>query len=240
MALHPQAGQHAAKEQLINVAQLVSQYYSFKPNSNEPSEAVSFGTSGHRGTASNVTFTDTHIGAICQALVEYRQQEGITGPLYVGKDTHALSEPAMITAIEVLCANDVDVVIQRSDNESMGYTPTPVISRTIIRHNRASGNVKADGIVITPSHNPPSDGGFKYNPPHGGPADSDVTKQIQDRSNAFIANGNKDVKRIDIPSLLVSGVESKALWNRNSFSSTGAMSIAPAPPWFGELRRAPV
>lgn len=198
MALHPQAGQHAAKEQLINVAQLVSQYYSFKPNSSEPAEAVAFGTSGHRGTASNVTFTDTHISAICQALVEYRQQEGIKGPLYVGKDTHALSEPAMITAIEVLCANDVDVVIQRSDNESMGYTPTPVISRTIIRHNRASSNVKADGIVITPSHNPPSDGGFKYNPPHGGPADSDVTKQIQDRANALIANGNKDVKRIDI------------------------------------------
>ena len=198
MALHPQAGQHAAKEQLINVAQLVSQYYSLKPNSSEPAEAVAFGTSGHRGTASNVTFTDTHISAICQALVEYRQQEGITGPLYVGKDTHALSEPAMITAIEVLCANDVDVVIQRSDNESMGYTPTPVISRTIIRHNRSSSDVKADGIVITPSHNPPSDGGFKYNPPHGGPADSDVTKQIQDRANALIANGNKDVKRIDI------------------------------------------
>ena len=198
MALHPQAGQHAAKEQLINVAQLVSQYYSLKPNSSEPAEAVAFGTSGHRGTASNVTFTDTHISAICQALVEYRQQEGITGPLYVGKDTHALSEPAMITAIEVLCANDVDVVIQRSDNESMGYTPTPVISRTIIRHNRSNSDVKADGIVITPSHNPPSDGGFKYNPPHGGPADSDVTKQIQDRANALIANGNKDVKRIDI------------------------------------------
>ena len=198
MALHPQAGQHAAKEQLINVAQLVSQYYSLKPNSSEPAEAVAFGTSGHRGTASNVTFTDTHISAICQALVEYRQQEGIIGPLYVGKDTHALSEPAMITAIEVLCANDVDVVIQRSDNESMGYTPTPVISRTIIRHNRSSSDVKADGIVITPSHNPPSDGGFKYNPPHGGPADSDVTKQIQDRANALIANGNKDVKRIDI------------------------------------------
>lgn len=198
MALHPQAGQHAAKEQLINVAQLVSQYYSFKPNSSKPEEAVAFGTSGHRGTASNVTFTDTHISAICQALVEYRQQEGITGPLYVGKDTHALSEPAMVTAIEVLCANDVDVVIQRSDNESMGYTPTPVISRTIIRHNRSNSDVKADGIVITPSHNPPSDGGFKYNPPHGGPADSDVTKQIQDRANALIANGNKDVKRIDI------------------------------------------
>lgn len=197
MALHPQAGHSAAKEQLINVAQLVSQYYSFKPDISDPGQAVSFGTSGHRGTASNYTFTDMHISAICQALVEYRQQEGITGPLFVGKDTHALSEPAMITAIEVLCANGVDVVIQRSDNESMGYTPTPVISRTIIRHNRNS-DIKADGVVITPSHNPPSDGGFKYNPPHGGPADSDVTKQIQDRANALIAEGNVAVKRVDI------------------------------------------
>jgi phosphoglucomutase len=197
MALHPQAGQSAAKEQLINVAQLVSQYYSFKPDISDPGQAVSFGTSGHRGTASNYTFTDMHISAICQALVEYRQQEGITGPLFVGKDTHALSEPAMITAIEVLCANGVDVVIQRSDNESMGYTPTPVISRTIIRHNR-NNDIKADGVVITPSHNPPSDGGFKYNPPHGGPADSDVTKQIQDRANALIAEGNAAVKRVDI------------------------------------------
>ncbi|GFD71195.1 phosphoglucomutase (alpha-D-glucose-1,6-bisphosphate-dependent) [Alteromonas marina] len=198
MALHPQAGEHAAKEQLINVAQLVSQYYSYKPDMSDPGQAVSFGTSGHRGTASNATFTDTHISAICQALVEYRQQEGIDGPLFVGKDTHALSEPAMVTAIEVLCANGVDVVVQRADNESMGYTPTPVISRSIIRYNRAGNTDKADGIVITPSHNPPSDGGFKYNPPHGGPADSDVTKQIQERANALIADGNKDVQRIDI------------------------------------------
>lgn len=198
MALHPQAGEHAAKEQLINVAQLVSQYYSYKPDMNDPGQAVSFGTSGHRGTASNATFTDTHISAICQALVEYRQQEGIDGPLFVGKDTHALSEPAMVTAIEVLCANGVDVVVQRADNESMGYTPTPVISRSIIRYNRAGNTDKADGIVITPSHNPPSDGGFKYNPPHGGPADSDVTKQIQGRANALIADGNKNVQRIDI------------------------------------------
>ncbi len=198
MALHPQAGKHAAKEQLINVAQLVCQYYSFKPDINDPGQAVSFGTSGHRGSAANYTFTDTHISAICQALVEYRQQQGINGPLFVGKDTHALSEPAMITAIEVLCANGVDVVIQRSDNESMGYTPTPVISRTIIRYNRESQDDRADGIVITPSHNPPADGGFKYNPPHGGPADSDVTTQIQNRANALIADGNKDVKRVDI------------------------------------------
>lgn len=200
MALHPEAGKPASSAQLINVAQLVSEYYSFKPNVSEPGEAVSFGTSGHRGTASNYTFTDTHISAICQALVEYREQESITGPLFIGKDTHALSEPAMITAIEVLCANGVEVVIQRSDNDSMGYTPTPVISRTIVRYNRQSSEQRADGIVITPSHNPPSDGGFKYNPPHGGPADSDVTKQIQERANALIADGNVDVKRIDIRS----------------------------------------
>jgi len=198
MALHPEAGKPASSAQLINVAQLVSEYYSFKPNVNEPAEAVSFGTSGHRGTASNYTFTDTHIGAICQALVEYREQNGISGPLFIGKDTHALSEPAMTTAVEVLCANGVGVVVQRSDNESMGYTPTPVISRTIVRYNRENEDVLADGIVITPSHNPPSDGGFKYNPPHGGPADSDVTKQIQERANALIANGNSEVKRIDI------------------------------------------
>jgi phosphoglucomutase len=200
MALHPQAGKPAAPEQLINVAQLVSQYYSYKPDAAAPTEAVSFGTSGHRGSASNYTFTDTHISAICQALVEYREAEGITGPLFIGKDTHALSEPAMITAIEVLSANGVDVVIQRSDNESFGYTPTPVISRTIIRYNRENA-AKSDGVVITPSHNPPEDGGFKYNPPHGGPADSDVTTKIQNRANALIAEGNKDVKRIDIRSV---------------------------------------
>ncbi len=201
MALHPQAGKPAAPEQLINVAQLVSQYYSYKPDAAAPTEAVSFGTSGHRGSASNYTFTDTHISAICQALVEYREAEDITGPLFIGKDTHALSEPAMITAIEVLSANGVDVVIQRSDNESLGYTPTPVISRTIIRYNRENAAAKSDGVVITPSHNPPEDGGFKYNPPHGGPADSDVTTKIQNRANELIAEGNKDVKRIDIRSV---------------------------------------
>ncbi|GGW76085.1 phosphoglucomutase (alpha-D-glucose-1,6-bisphosphate-dependent) [Alteromonas halophila] len=204
MALHPQAGKPASKEQLINVASLVSQYYSYRPDAENVAEVVSFGTSGHRGTAANATFTDTHIAAICQALVEYRQDNGITGPLYIGKDTHALSEPAMCTAIEVLAANDVSVVIQRSDNESRGYTPTPVISRTIIRHNRTHPNTQADGVVITPSHNPPSDGGFKYNPPHGGPADGDVTHQIQTRANVFIANGNKNVKRMELRAALAS------------------------------------
>ena len=198
MALHPQAGEPAAPEQLINVAELITQYFTYVPDADSPAQAVSFGTSGHRGTAANTTFTDTHIAAICQALAEYRQSEGIDGPLYIGKDTHALSEPAMITAIEVLSANGVDVVIQQADNASRGYTPTPVISRTIIRYNRGRSANLADGIVITPSHNPPSDGGFKYNPPHGGPADGDVTSVIQKRANALIAAGNKDVKRMNV------------------------------------------
>ena len=204
MALHPEAGKAAAPEQLINVAQLVSQYFSYQPDATDPAQAVSFGTSGHRGTATQTTFNDMHIAAICQALAEYREHQQITGPVFIGKDTHALSEPAMITAIEVLSANNVSVVIQRDDNDSKGYTPTPVISRTIIRYNRGRSEGLADGIVITPSHNPPSDGGFKYNPPHGGPADSDVTKIIQERANSLIANGNKDVKRIDLKAAMAS------------------------------------
>ncbi|MBU2978893.1 phosphoglucomutase (alpha-D-glucose-1,6-bisphosphate-dependent) [Alteromonas sp. C1M14] len=202
MALHPEAGKPASPEQLINVPELITQYFSYQPDKNDPAQAVSFGTSGHRGTAQNATFTDVHIAAICQALAEYREGEKITGPLYIGKDTHALSEPAMITAIEVLAANGVQVVIQRSDNASRGYTPTPVISRTIIRYNREGHDGLADGIVITPSHNPPSDGGFKYNPPHGGPADSNVTSLIQDRANAIIAQDNQEVKRLPIQQLL--------------------------------------
>lgn len=204
MALHPEAGKAAAPEQLINVAQLVSHYYSYVPDPKEPSQAVSFGTSGHRGSATLTTFNDMHIAAICQALAEYRASEGITGPLFIGKDTHALSEPAMITAIEVLSANGVAVVIQRDDNASQGFTPTPVISRTIIRYNREHTDGLADGVVITPSHNPPSDGGFKYNPPHGGPADSDVTNAIQERANALIAQGNQGVKRGDYKTAMAS------------------------------------
>ncbi|WP_137167378.1 phosphoglucomutase (alpha-D-glucose-1,6-bisphosphate-dependent) [Salinimonas lutimaris] len=206
MALHPEAGNAAAPEQLINVAELVSQYYAYKPEATTPGEAVSFGTSGHRGTSANVTFTDMHIAAICQALAEYRQHQNITGPVFVGKDTHALSEPAMLTAIEVLSANDIDVVIQRKDNASRGYTPTPVISRTIIRYNKDRTEDFADGIVITPSHNPPTDGGFKYNPPHGGPADGDVTKVIEQRANALIAENNRDVKRLPLRDAMASGL----------------------------------
>jgi phosphoglucomutase len=198
MALHPQAGQPACRTQLVNVAKLVSDYYSLQPDMNMASQKVSFGTSGHRGSASLSSFNDMHIAAICQALAEFRLETGITGHCFLGKDTHALSEPAMTTAIEVLAANGVKVVLQTSDNESLGYTPTPVISRTIIRANQHSSDQQNDGIVITPSHNPPEDGGFKYNPPHGGPAGSDITTRIQNRANALICNNNDDVKRISL------------------------------------------
>ncbi|NMH58789.1 phosphoglucomutase (alpha-D-glucose-1,6-bisphosphate-dependent) [Alteromonas ponticola] len=205
MALHEKAGQPAAPEQLINVAELVSQYYTLTPDASAPEQAVSFGTSGHRGSAANRTFNEMHIAAICQALAEYRHAEDINGPLFIGKDTHALSEPAMLTAIQVLAANEVDVVIQLKDNASQGFTPTPVISRTIIRHNLTADHATADGVVITPSHNPPEDGGFKYNPPHGGPADSEVTNQIQARANALMAEQNKNVKMLSLQQAWLSG-----------------------------------
>lgn len=204
MALHPQAGELASPEQLINVAKLVADYYSLTPDPTVAGEAVSFGTSGHRGSASLKSFNDAHIAAICQALAEYRASEGISGPLFIGKDTHALSEPALQTAISVLVANQVQVVLQREDNESKGFTPTPVISRTIIRYNREHQEVRADGVVITPSHNPPEDGGFKYNPPHGGPAGGEVTNLIQARANQLLAAGNQDVKRVSVSQALAS------------------------------------
>ncbi|MEP1445108.1 MAG: phosphoglucomutase (alpha-D-glucose-1,6-bisphosphate-dependent) [Paraglaciecola sp.] len=192
MALHPEAGKPASKEQLVNVAKLTSAYYTNQPNKGDSTQAVSFGTSGHRGSALLNTFNDNHIAAISQALVEYRQQQGITGPLYMGMDTHALSEAAFSTAVEVLAANGVSLVVQ----EARGYTPTPVISHAILQRNANSPQEQADGVVITPSHNPPEDGGFKYNPPHGGPADSDVTNLIQQRANEIISNDMTDVKRM--------------------------------------------
>jgi phosphoglucomutase len=192
MALHPQAGQPASKEQLVNVARLISAYYTNKPAKGDASQGVSFGTSGHRGSALLNTFTDTHIAAICQALAEYRAEQGIVGPLYMGMDTHALSEAAFSTAVEVLAANGVELVVQ----VDRGYTPTPVISHAILDFNNSHTDVQADGVVITPSHNPPEDGGFKYNPPHGGPADSDVTSLIQARANQIISVDMQGVKRI--------------------------------------------
>ena len=205
MALHPQAGQPADPKQLINVAQLVSEYYAISPDPAEPTQAVSFGTSGHRGSARHATFNDVHIAAISQALADYRQMHDITGPLYLGKDTHALSEPAHTTAIEVLVANGVAVVIQ----ESQGFTPTPAISHAILTFNKGRSAGFADGVVITPSHNPPEDGGFKYNPPHGGPADTAVTNAIQVRANELIANANRDVKRMTFSAAMASGLVSE-------------------------------
>ena len=181
MSLHERAGKKAQDTDLANIPRLVADYYVRQPS---PDKLVSFGTSGHRGSSSNGSFNETHIAAICQALVEYRQENGIDGPLFIGIDTHALSECAFITAIEVLVANGVNVRVQ----EGRGYTPTPVISHAILTYNQGRDSELADGVVITPSHNPPQDGGFKYNPPNGGPADTDITSQIQDRANESFEN----------------------------------------------------
>jgi phosphoglucomutase len=191
---HPLAGQRAPASLLIDVTALEQRYYSVRPDPANPAERVSFGTSGHRGTPLDGSFTEAHILAISQAIAEHRQERGITGPLYLGKDTHAVSRPAERTALEVLAANGVAVVMQVGD----GYTPTPAISRAILAYNAGRTTGFADGIVITPSHNPPADGGFKYNPTDGGPADTVVTSRIQDRANALLAAGNAGVRRMPI------------------------------------------
>ncbi len=192
MPISPLAGKPVPKELLIDVAALERAYYSHKPDPGDPNQRVAFGTSGHRGTPGNNTFTEAHILAISQAICDYRTAHGITGPLFMGKDTHALSAAAQRTALEVLAANGAETVIQR-DN---GVTPTPVISRAILVHNRGRTTGLADGIVITPSHNPPEDGGFKYNPTNGGPADTDITKWVQDRANELLRGNNAGVKRV--------------------------------------------
>jgi phosphoglucomutase len=192
VALSPLAGKPAPQNLLVDLARLERDYYERRPDPEDPNQLVSFGTSGHRGTSLRGTFNEAHILAITQAICEYRRDQGIDGPLYLGKDTHALSAPAQRTAIEVLAANNVDAIIQRGDSP----TPTPVVSRAIIVANRGRKEHLADGIVITPSHNPPEDGGFKYNPPNGGPADTDVTKRVQDRANELLRQGIGDVKRI--------------------------------------------
>jgi phosphoglucomutase len=192
MKTHPLAGQPAPPELLIDVGRLEHAYYQRRPDPSDPSQLVSFGTSGHRGTSLEGSFNEAHILAITQAICDYRRSKGIAGPLFMGKDSHALSAPAQRNALEVLAANGVEVFIQQDD----GLTPTPVISRAILVHNRTRKNDSADGIVITPSHNPPADGGFKYNPPDGGPADTGVTGWIQDRANALLRSENKEVKRI--------------------------------------------
>lgn len=184
MSIHPKAGTQAQIGDLCNIAQLMTQYYVREPNMRLPANQVSFGTSGHRGSALLGSFNETHILAISQAIVAYRKEQGIDGPLMLGKDTHALSEAAFATALEVFIGNGIEVHVQAD----MGYTPTPVISQQIVQYNRERSQGLADGVVITPSHNPPQDGGFKYNPPHGGPADSEVTRTIQEYANALIVS----------------------------------------------------
>ena len=198
MATHPLAGKPAPADLLIDLGRLESDYYKRQPDLANPNQLVAFGTSGHRGTPLDGTFTEAHILAITQAACEYRKAQGHTGPLFMGKDTHAASTPAQRTALEVLAANGVETIIQSND----GFTPTPVISRAILVHNRGRKDGFADGLVITPSHNPPTDGGMKYNPPNGGPAESDATTWIQDRANMLLRAGNKDVKRIAYESAL--------------------------------------
>jgi len=194
----PRAGQPAAAEDLVDVAKLVTAYYAVHPDPGEAAQRVSFGTSGHRGSAFTATFNEDHILATTQAICEYRAAHGIGGPLYLGADTHALSEPAQVSALEVLAANEVSVMVDARG----GYTPTPAVSRAILAHNASPGaspgpsGSRADGIVVTPSHNPPPDGGFKYNPPDGGPAGTGITREIQDRANELLADGLKGVRRV--------------------------------------------
>ena len=192
MPTHPLAGKPAPLEVLVNIPRLVSAYYTLHPDPQNPAQAVVFGTSGHRGSSLTGSFNEDHVLAISQAIAEYRKAAGITGPLFMGMDTHALSEPALYTALEVFAGNGVELMI----HAGMRYTPTPVISHAILTYNTAHPGTQADGVVISPSHNPPEDGGFKYNPPNGGPADTDTTKWIQSRANAIIRDGLKAVKRL--------------------------------------------
>ncbi|MGW1181977.1 phosphoglucomutase (alpha-D-glucose-1,6-bisphosphate-dependent) [Streptomyces drozdowiczii] len=189
---HARAGQQARPEDLTDVARLVTAYYALHPDPAEPGQRVAFGTSGHRGSSTATAFNEDHIAATSQAISEYRAQQGTDGPLFLGADTHALSEPARVTALEVFAANDVRVLIDTED----GYTPTPAVSHAILTYNRGRTSGLADGVVVTPSHNPPGDGGFKYNPPSGGPAGSDATGWIQDRANEIITGGLKEVRRV--------------------------------------------
>ena len=201
MTVHKLAGKPAPHELLVNIPRLISAYYTNKPDTGNPHNMVSFGTSGHRGSSFKNSFNEDHVLAICQAICELKESRDITGPLYVGMDTHALSEAAFGTAIEVFAGNDTDIMIQSGP----GYTPTPVISHAILTYNQNRTSGLADGVVITPSHNPPEDGGFKYNPPTGGPADTETTNIIQDRANEILMHGMKEVKRVPLARALRAG-----------------------------------
>ena len=200
MSIHALAGKPAPRELLANIPRLISAYYTNKPDPADPAQRVAFGTSGHRGSSFKNSFNEMHILAICQAICEHRKEKGIDGPLFMGMDTHALSEPALATAIEVFIANGVTLMVQHG----LRYTPTPVISHAILTYNRGRKTGLADGVVITPSHNPPEDGGFKYNPPHGGPADTGTTKIIEKMANDFITKGSNHIRRIPLEKALKS------------------------------------
>ncbi|HTT89236.1 MAG TPA: phosphoglucomutase (alpha-D-glucose-1,6-bisphosphate-dependent) [Acidimicrobiales bacterium] len=198
---NPRAGQPAAPSDLVDIPRLITAYYSEHPDPSDPGQQVSFGTSGHRGSSLEASFNDDHIAAISQAICDYRARAGINGPLFLARDTHALSEPAWVTALEVLAANGVTVLIDAAE----GYTPTPALSHAVLGHNRSGEGGKADGIVVTPSHNPPSDGGFKYNPPEGGPAPTEITTVVQDRANALLSEGLRGVRRTSVNSARKAG-----------------------------------
>jgi phosphoglucomutase len=202
MSEHPRAGLPAQPSDLVDVPRLVTAYYTGQPDADVPEQQVAFGTSGHRGSSLDLAFNEAHIAATTQAICEHRATHGITGPLFIGRDTHGLSAPAWATALEVLAANDVTVLVDDRDR----YTPTPAVSHAILRHNRNAGDgPKADGIVVTPSHNPPRDGGFKYNPPDGGPAGSDITGWVQDRANDLLRGNLRDVRRTPLHKALAAG-----------------------------------
>jgi phosphoglucomutase len=205
MAINPTAGKPADPQTLVNLPRLITSYYALKPDPAEKTQRVAFGTSGHRGSAFYAAFNENHILAITQAICRYRKEQNTTGPLFLGMDTHALSEPALVSALEVLAANEIEVMIDQ-DN---GYTPTPALSHAILTYNRGRKDGLSDGIVITPSHNPPEDGGFKYNPPSGGPADTSATKWIENEANSYLANGLKEVRRIPYTQALKAGTTHK-------------------------------
>jgi len=207
--VNPRAGKPAEPSMLTNVPRLVTAYFEGKPDPAEPAQRVSFGTSGHRGSAFNNAFNESHILAISQALCDHRRASGIDGPMFIGIDTHALAEPALASALEVFAANGVEVMI----DANQGYTPTPVISHAILTTNNGRSSGRADGVVITPSHNPPEDGGFKYNPPDGGPADTDITSGIERAANRLLEDGLRGVKRIPYERALKSDPNHVLTWN---------------------------